>query len=410
MKNKVIAILFLTILLATPVLASTREGFFVRNNILFYNPNNLCSSNKISLQSNQKLTSENSGLSKNLMIINNPTKFANAINQWIKQKRPDSPLNNMGNLAVAGGQRAGINPILPIIIALKESELGTVGQISQRGHNAYGRTATISQPHFGTNRLWYKWNSFEESLLSDKNDDMYQYLANVYKNEKTIEEVMMKYAPPSENNTQFYIQQIKQWANEIYDLAGNSIDSNFIGSNVDYDLNYCLSNTASKLDNLTMFYQTDRPWATHLFHPDCGNIGRCGCGPTSLAIVIASLTNDKNVNPISISDQMIGMKQANGSSWSAFTKIPSKYNLKSQAIGTDLSKAKEAIDQGYLVIMSQDRGYFTTEGHIMIIRGFNDNGNILVADPNSKKYSNNQIGFDQKTVQASLRGMWVISR
>lgn len=150
-------------------------------------------------------------------------RFAKAIDDWIQKNQPNSPLNGMGIHAVNSGKRSGINPILPIIIAKMETQLGTTQNgsgIAEGSNNSYGRMAANGQPSVGK---WYKWDSWEASLNSA--DDMYAYVARVYANEIkiSITSVMMKYAPPHENNTTQYIQNINQWAQEIYTLAGDAV-------------------------------------------------------------------------------------------------------------------------------------------------------------------------------------------
>lgn len=150
-------------------------------------------------------------------------RFAQAINDWIQKNQSNSPLNGMGAQAVSSGKRSGINPIMPIIIAKMETQLGTTQNgsgISGGSNNAYGRMAANGQPNVGK---WYKWDSWEASLSSE--DDMYAYLKRVYANEinVSITAVMMKYAPPHENDTSAYIANINQWAQEIYTLAGDAV-------------------------------------------------------------------------------------------------------------------------------------------------------------------------------------------
>ncbi len=394
-----------------PVLAD-KESYYNSNKILFYNKNTACLNDQINLTNNLSVgVNENQVLSKKLMKINDPEKFAQAINQWVTKVAPNSPFKNLGKYAVAGGQRAGINPILPIIIARKESNLGTVGQISKEGFNAFGRTATPNQPHIGTSRLWYKWPSFKQSLYSDQKDDIYQYIQQVYQNEQTIEQVMLKYAPPADNNnTELYIKQIKTWAKEIYQLASDSIDVGFYGSKADYNYRDCVQKSSSNNGLKYIYYQYQHQWANHIFTPSCGNIKQCGCGPTTLAIVIANLLDDRSITPITISDQMTGMKLAAGTTFSAFSVIPKRYDLKSTYLGTNLYHAKQALNNGGLVIMSQNsNGQFTNGGHIMALVGQTSDGHFLVADPNSKKFTENQQGFSEQVIAKGLVAMWAIS-
>lgn len=416
--------------------------------------------------------SRGGNLSAKLMEIKDATKFAEAIDTWIKENSPESsPFRNIktGEMAIAGGKRAGINPILPLIISRMES---TFGIHIPGGNNAYGRTATASQPHIDAEgRMWYAWDTLEQSLYDTKNDnDMYMYLKEVYSQEmeQGIEAVMMKYAPPNDgNDTVTYINNLKKWSNEIYDLAGDSINKANLGTpgatSVSSGGDECDeggganggATTASSANNFVIYYQTDYP--NDMFHKEClpneestGSISDCGCGTTSLAMVMATLLNDKSITPVTVTEEarQYGYVQPEGTDSNAYNTMPAKHGLKSEEIGTDMSKAKEALSNGKYVIANPRESFFTGGGHFIVLRGLTASGNILVGDPNKKNaiegnracnssttnkicinisansssmkdlngdgkisYTENSIGFtDEEMAQAGIVKMWVIGK
>lgn len=413
---------------------ASRERFYTRNDILFLESGDgmssispECSTLHNSMSSGVNSTS---GLSKDLMEIKNPEAFAKAIDDWVKKYYPKSPFVGLGKHAVRGGQRAGINPILPIIIARKESQLGTDPKSGRKlfeGNNAYGRSANKNQPHITTGRMWYKWNSLADSLFdtSSRQDDMYMYLKRRYSDTKTIDELMMRYAPPHENDTKTYIAEIKKWSSEIYQMAGDAIDQSKIGSTHSYD--DCKSSGQSNsagggytggeagavnLGNFTMFYQYKGPWAKQLIgKQSClkRDFAWCGCGPTSLAIVIANLTGNKNITPPVTRDKS---SFPNGISHASLLNVPREYGLKTQAIGLNISRAREALQKGGLVILSQGNGALTkqSDGHILVIRGITKEGRFLVADPASERQTNNQTGYTASEILGGSKGMWVVMK
>lgn len=410
------------------VSARSRESFFTRNNIIFLESDGSLSSTTCQdLSSNQAVGEALSGgLSKDLMVIKNPDKFAQAIDTWVKKAYPGSPFVGLGRYAVMGGQRAGINPILPIIIARKESNLGTnktgAGRKLTEGHNAYGRTATSQQPHIATSRKWYKWRSFEDSLFdqSGRQDDMYLYIKRTYGDLKTIDQTMLRYAPPSENNTDQYLREIKQWASEIYNLAGDAIDQSKLGSTNTYD--DCVNGDGGgsggggagviSLGNFNMFYQHKGPWARqYIGRQSClrETFTQCGCGPTSLAIVISNLTGDKSITPLKTRDFA---SFSNGIDWASLASVPRRFGLKTQTIGLNIARARQTLEQGGLVILSQTRGPLTrqSDGHILVIRGINAQGRFLVADPISERQTNNQNGYSAADILSGARNMWAVTK
>lgn len=143
-----------------------------------------------------------------------------AIDQWIIQKNPHSPLRGQGVNFAASGRAGGINPALIAGLALKESSLGS--HIPDATFNPFGRTATASQPGvtIGTHK-WYKFNSWNEAVLTHGS-----YIKRVFVQGRgitTVGKLMEAYCPRSECNTDLYISQLTGWMNEITTLAHGSL-------------------------------------------------------------------------------------------------------------------------------------------------------------------------------------------
>lgn len=187
-----------------------------------------------------------------LPAISDGEKLAQAIDQYIKQKQPNSPFNGLGKYFVQGGIRAGINPLLVVAHAEHESQFGTATTKynSQGAHNAFGRTASKDQPGVDTGRKWYKWDSWQASLYAasypasgkaEQPDDQFQYIARKYGNnlDYGLEAYLQGntasgrsgYAPKEDgNNVPAYVQAIKDTTNAIVALAGGAIDTGKIGT------------------------------------------------------------------------------------------------------------------------------------------------------------------------------------
>ena len=196
--------------------------------------------------------------------------------------------------------------------------------------------------------------------------------------------------------------------------------------------------------DFVFYYQDDSKWASYPF-PNCGEISGCGCGATSLAMVISTLKKDSSITPTTITDELAsrGLAVSAGTVWSAFTEIPQAHGLKSEALGTDISKIKQALREGKYIVMSQSTGIFTGGGHIVALRGLTSDDRILAADPNSWNkvegnqacsiggggcttlpkdasemtdvngdgrisYSENTAGFSDTDISNSLSGAWAI--
>ncbi|HJM04485.1 MAG TPA: phage tail tip lysozyme [Candidatus Saccharimonadaceae bacterium] len=150
------------------------------------------------------------------------------------------------------------------------------------------------------------------------------------------------------------------------------------------------------------YSQKDERWATYPYG-DAGTIGPAGCGPTSMAMIVATLVN-KNVTPKEVADA----GAANGSSFSGGTihypmmeAASQKWGIKYEDItGRSLDTAIEVIKEGGLVYMGgQGPAPFTSGGHVVVMRGVTSDGKIIIGDP----YRNAADVYSYETID-SYRG------
>ena len=129
------------------------------------------------------------------------------------------------------------------------------------------------------------------------------------------------------------------------------------------------------------YNQLDKRYASKPYGTD--DIGTYGCGPTCMAMVVSSLTNE-TVDPV----EMAHWAYENGywcsKSGSYHSLIPGAakaWGLLVQGCGkTEGQRIVDALSQGKLVVAIMLKGHFTSSGHFIVLRGV-ENGKILVADP-----------------------------
>ena len=144
------------------------------------------------------------------------------------------------------------------------------------------------------------------------------------------------------------------------------------------------------------YNQLDERYANKPFGTD--HIGGYGCGPTAMAMVVSSMTDDM-VDPI----EMARWAYENGywcsRSGSYHTLIPGAAKNWGLAVSgctaSEPQRIVDALSDGKLVVALMYEGHFTNSGHFIVLRGIR-NGKILVADPAS--YSRSEAEWDLEII------------
>ena len=161
------------------------------------------------------------------------------------------------------------------------------------------------------------------------------------------------------------------------------------------------------------FNQLDERWANKSYGTD--NIGGYGCGPTSMSIVVSSLTDDI-VDPVEMAEwayQNGGWCSKSGSYHSLIPSAAQAWGLNVEGCtASEPQRIVDALSEGKLVVAIMLKGHFTSGGHFIVLRGVQD-GKILVADPAS--YNRSQKLWDLSIIlnEASNRAgaggpFWII--
>lgn len=140
------------------------------------------------------------------------------------------------------------------------------------------------------------------------------------------------------------------------------------------------------------FNQLDERWANQPYGTD--NIGGYGCGPTSMSIVVSSLTDD-TVDPVEMAEWAYENGGWCSKSDSYHSLIPNAAKAWGRTVegctAAEPQRILDALSSGKLVVAIMTKGHFTSGGHFIVLRGVQD-GEILVADPAS--YTRSQKTWD----------------
>ncbi|MCA5577235.1 C39 family peptidase [Enterocloster clostridioformis] len=241
--------------------------------------------------------------------------------------------------------------------------------------------------------------------------------------ETTVSEKWMLYTI-TYNGEAYFADQVFALTDEqkslVSDYAQNL--SLFLGDGLIQNLEGWEGNSIPSLGNVRFtdgstevvyFNQMDERYSSKPYGTDY--IGGSGCGPTSMAIVISSLS-EEIVDP----ERMAQWAYENGywckGSGSYHALIPGAAAHWGLAVsGCSASEPQRILDalaEGKLVVAIMSKGHFTNGGHFIVLRGVKG-GKILVADPGSYKRSGQlwdlSIILNEASQRAGAGGpFWII--
>ena len=272
------------------------------------------------------------------------------------------------------------------------------------------------------------------AVLRENKEQLYSYTGTQENREVTIEdpetgedtitiEVWMVYTIRY-NGESYLADSVFSLTDEQKELAADYASnlSLFLGDGLLQNLVEWTGNSIPSLGDVTFsdgvtpvvyYNQLDERYASQPYGTD--NIGGYGCGPTAMAIVVSSLTDDM-VDPI----KMAHWSYENGywckSSGSYHALIPAaaeEWGLPVSGCTTsEPQRILDALAEGKLVVAIMSEGHFTYSGHFIVLRGVKD-GQIMVADPASYKRSEQlwdlSIILNEASRRAAAGGpFWII--
>ena len=132
-------------------------------------------------------------------------------------------------------------------------------------------------------------------------------------------------------------------------------------------------------------------------------LGGYGCGPTSMAMVISNLTNQR-VSPTYMADWSVknGYYVYNtGTAYGLFPSASSAYGIPYSTMkSSDKEGAINALKSGKLLITVVGPGNFSRGHHFLLFRGITAEGKLLLAD--SGKYANCLTEWDYDAVAKQI--------
>lgn len=158
--------------------------------------------------------------------------------------------------------------------------------------------------------------------------------------------------------------------------------------------------------NVPLLMQWDKRWGYEAYGDSI--IGLSGCGPTCLCMAYLYFTEDATENPRTLAEfaDENGFYTVGGTSWSLWTEGVKLLGLSGQELPLDENHMKRALDNDGLIVCSMRPGDFTTTGHYILLRGYEEGG-FLVNDPNRRSHSQRQWSYEE--LKGQIKNLWVLS-
>lgn len=244
----------------------------------------------------------------------------------------------------------------------------------------------------------------------------------------------------SDRSSEFYFdgwtEENRDWSKDIYENMTSEhysgLDKIAGGAGI-YHGSVSLEDLVirgSKMD-VVYYCQKDSRWASKVIIPGVPTvsasgkptnmIGPSGCGFTSMAMVVSSMT-DTMIDPAGIVDIYGSRYYAPGAGayHSIVAGISGDYGLSCTELRYDnLQGVLDALQEGNLVVALVGRGgsgwtgngYYRGDGHFLVICGVTEDGSFLLADPSRPDVSSSgqPIAIDY-FVASGIKKFWVVGK
>lgn len=156
-----------------------------------------------------------------------------------------------------------------------------------------------------------------------------------------------------------------------------------------------------------LLMQWDRRWGYDGYGDSM--IGLAGCGPVCLDMAYLYFTGDTDMTPREMAQFAYdeGYYTEVGTSWSFWTEGAKLLGLDGEELCLDENMMKRALDSGGLIVCSMRPGDFTTTGHFILLKGYDEEG-FRVNDPNRRSTSGK--AWDYETLRPQIKNLWVLRK
>ena len=153
------------------------------------------------------------------------------------------------------------------------------------------------------------------------------------------------------------------------------------------------------------FLQWDDRWGYETYGSDF--LAVTGCGPTSLSMVVCGLTGDTKWNPYEVAKMAEDngyYVDGSGSSWELMSSGAEKLGLTVSSVIFDAEHIRATLEAGQPIICVMGPGDFTDAGHFLVLTGVDQEGDIILQDPNSVERTKQH--WDVQKLMNQMKNLW----
>ena len=210
----------------------------------------------------------------------------------------------------------------------------------------------------------------------------------------------------NKDNKDIYIPDSLLELKEKYPETADFVDSYAEYQDTEFDMD--ISDEIVE-GEIPLFIQWDKRWGYCMYGNDFFGVN--GCGPTCLAMVVCGLTNDSEYNPYDIA--MLSMSNdyyisGQGTSWNLMTEGARNLGLTVESGNITQWYIEHNLSSQSPMICSMEPGDFTYTGHFIVLTGIDEDGKIIVNDPNS--YINSKKHWEISDLLPQIKSIWCYRR
>lgn len=210
----------------------------------------------------------------------------------------------------------------------------------------------------------------------------------------------------NKDNKDIYIPDSLLELKEKYPETADFVDSYAEYQDTEFDMD--ISDEIVE-GEIPLFIQWDKRWGYSMYGNDFFGVN--GCGPTCLAMVVCGLTNDSEYNPYDIA--MFSMSNdyyisGQGTSWNLMTEGARNLGLTVESGNITQWYIEHNLSSQSPMICSMEPGDFTYTGHFIVLTGIDEDGKIIVNDPNS--YINSKKHWEISDLLPQIKSIWCYRR